>query len=390
MTIKKWMDRSNSTHEGTDMKHKAFKQSTAAVLTGLLAMTLGACSPPQQPQGSGETEAEVPSSVNLVVPYSPGGGTDTWARFLAPYLEKHVKGSPNVNVENVPGGESITGSNRFVNTGGTDGESLLVTSGTTYFQALLGRPEVKFDFSKMIPLALNGTGGVVYTSSRTGIKSAEELVNYDKKLVFGGISATGLDLSTLLAMDVLGVDIEATFGFEGRGPARLALQRGETNLDYQTTSAYQTQVQPLVDEGKAVPLFSFGVLKDGEVVRDPALPNIPTLEEVYEKINGEKPQGKAYEAYRAFLVPGFVYQKGIWANEGTPDEIVKAFRSASKDIAQDPEFKKKSKGVLGGYPLVSGEKAQEDLIEAFEMSSDVRQYTLDLLKNEYDTTVEGS
>lgn len=374
------------------MNFGSLKRGSAAAIAGLLAVTLGACSPPQQTEQGGDSEAaaELPSSVNLVVPYSPGGGTDTWARFLAPYLEDKVEGSPNINVENVPGGESITGSNRFVNTGGTDGESLLVTSGTTYFQALLGRPEVQFDFAKMIPLMLNGTGGVVYVSSETGIESAQDLVDYKDKLVYGGISATGLDLSTLQAMDVLGIDIEATFGFEGRGPARLALQRGETNLDYQTTSAYQTQVQPLVDEGKVVPLFSFGVLEDGEIVRDPSLPKLPTLEEVYEKINGEAPSGEAYEAYRAFLVPGFVYQKGIWANEGTPDEIVEAFRKAATEIAKDPEFDKKSEAVLGGYPLVSGEKAQDDLIEAFEIPDDVRRYTLDLLETEYDTVVEGS
>jgi tripartite-type tricarboxylate transporter receptor subunit TctC len=364
-----------------------------AVVAAATAIALTACSNPQGVGGEGQEtdeDASLPSRVEMVIPYDAGGGTDIWARFMAPHLKKHVRGNPTFTPENVPGGESITGSNQFVSSGGTDGSQILVTSGTTYFQALLGRPEVKFDFAKMIPLMLNGTGGVVYASSESGIKSVEDLQDPPKPLVYGGISATGLDLSLLQAFDVLGVDIDATFGFEGRGPAALALARGEVNIDYQTTAAYLTQVKPLVEEDKAVPLMSFGVLEDGEIVRDPNVPDLPTVEEVYEQLNGSAPEGEAYDAYRAFLVPGFVYQKGIWANEDTPDALVQAFRDAVGPITEDPEFQKSSEEVLGGYPLYSGEDAQEDLIEAFKIEPEVRQYTLDLLEMKYGTTIDGS
>lgn len=351
------------------------------------ALSLAACSAPQQ-GGDTKADAKVPSSVQLIVPFAAGGGTDVWARFMAPYLQEHVDGTPKVVVENVEGGESITGANAFVRDAGTAGDQLLVTSGSTYLPALLDRKEVEYDFNKLIPIVVNGTGGAVYVSPETGIKTAADLAGYDKKLVYGGISATGNDLVTLLAMDVLGIDIDATFGFEGRGPARLALERGEINLDYQTTSAYLTQVEPMVADKKAVPLFSFGVLEDGKIVRDPALSDLPTLEEVYENVNGAAPEGAAYDAYRAFLAAGYSYQKGIWVNEGTPDSIVKAYRDASAKIGEDKDFVSKSEEFLGGYPLVSGEEAAADLADAFAITDDVRQYTLDLLANNYDVTIE--
>jgi len=373
------------------MRSSLKRRFQVAALTTALALGGAACSNPQGVGGGDEESAEsLPSRVEMLIPYSEGGGTDTWARFLAPYLEKHVEGSPTYTPMNVEGGESITGSNQFVREGGTDGSQVLVTSGTTYFQALLGRPEVEFDFSKMRPLILNGTGGVIYASAESGIKSVEDLLDPPKPLKYGGISATGLDLTMLQAFDVLGVDMDATFGFEGRGPAFLALQRGEVNIDYQTTSAYLTQVEPLVEEGKVVPLMSFGFLENGEVVRDPNVPDLPTVEEVYEQLNGEEPSGEAYEAYRAFLVPGYVYQKGLWANEGTPDALVQAYWDAVEPITSDPKFQESSEEVLGGYPMYSGEEAQEDLIEAFEIEPEVRQYTLEMLETKYDTTVEGS
>ncbi|WP_104090916.1 tripartite tricarboxylate transporter substrate binding protein [Cryobacterium sp. N19] len=358
------------------------KRTALAAIVSLSILALAACATPSQ--GASSADVGMPDAISLSVPYAPGGGTDTWARFIAPYLSANMEGAPTVLVENVPGGESITGSNRFVNRGGTDGTSVLVTSGTTYIQALLGQPEVQFDFTKMQPLMLNGTGGVVYVSAETGITGLDDLANHDETLVYGGISATGLDLTMLQALDVLDIDIDATFGFEGRGPARLALERGETTLDYQTTSAYLTQVQPSVDAGTAVPLFSFGVLEDGEIVRDPALPDLPTLEEAYEILNGEQPSGDAYDAYKAFLVPGYVYQKGIWANEGTPDTVVDAYRAAARAIAADDEFLAVSEDILGGYPLLPGDVAAESLAEAFNIPTTVRQYTLDMLAEDYD------
>lgn len=361
------------------------KRATLATIGSMSILAFAACAAPSQ--GVANADVGLPDAITLSVPYSPGGGTDTWARFIAPYLSANMEGEPTVLVENAPGGESITGSNHFVNRGGTDGRTVLVTSGTTYIQALLGRPEVQFDFAKMSPLMLNGTGGVVYVSAATGITSVEDLVNYDDTLVYGGISATGLDLSLLQALDVLDVDIDATFGFEGRGPARLALERGEITLDYQTTSAYLSQVQPSVEAGTAVPLFSFGVLEDGDIVRDPALPDLPTLEEAFAAVNGKQPSGDSYDAYRAFLIPGYVYQKGIWANEGTPDSIVDAYRDAARVIAADADFIASGETVLGGYPLLPGDVAADALAEAFSITPEARQYALDMLAEKYDVTL---
>lgn len=358
-----------------------------AAALGIAAMLVTACAAPGGEGGeTTEEDAELPSDVTLIIPFAEGGGTDVWARFLAPYLEEHVEGNPTVRPENEPGGESITGSNAYVRSGTTDGSELLVTSGTTYLQALLGRPEVEYDFTKMRLLTVNGTSGVIYASSSSGI-TLENLENPPTPLVYGGISATGADLSLLQAFDLLGVDLDATFGFEGRGPARLALERGEINIDYQTTSAYQTQVQPLVDAGTAVPLMSFGFVDEaGEPARDPNSPDIPTVEEVYEDMNGEAPSGEAYDAYRSILLAGFTYQKGIWANEGTPDSIVQAFYDATAAIAEDEEFQTTSEEVLGGYPLLTGEEGEEVLAEAFAINDEQRQYVLDLLETKYDVS----
>lgn len=370
------------------IRQRAFRP-VAAVLA--LVLVLAGCLSPETATRGHEAgrDARMPKRVTMVIPYDVGGGTDVWARFMAPYLQQHLDSHPSFLPENIPGGESITGSNQFVERGGTDGERVLITSGTTYFQALLGREEVRFDFTKLVPLILNGTGGVIYVSSDSGVKSVDDLRDPPKKLVYGGISATGLDLSVLVAFELLGLDVETTFGFEGRGPAALALQRGELNIDYQTTSAYHQQIEPLVKDGKARPLMSMGWLDEkGEVTRDPQLPKLPTVIEVYEKLTGKKPTGTAFEAYKAFLAAGFAYQKGVWVNPGTPDSITSEYYDSVERLRDDENFVKKGEAALGGYPIYSGREVGDSVRKAFDLDPSVRSYVLRMLETKYDTKVK--
>lgn len=49
-------------------------------------------------------------TLTIVVPYGPGGGYDTWARLVAPYLKQYL-GAAEVKVENKPGGGGLVGTN---------------------------------------------------------------------------------------------------------------------------------------------------------------------------------------------------------------------------------------------------------------------------------------
>jgi hypothetical protein len=44
---------------------------------------------------------------------SVGGGSDTWARFHLPFLQRNLPGGPTVVVRNITGGGGINGTNQF-------------------------------------------------------------------------------------------------------------------------------------------------------------------------------------------------------------------------------------------------------------------------------------
>lgn len=196
-------------------------------------------------------------TIEWIIPFSAGGGSDTWARFNAPLLSKYLPGSPTVVVVNEPGGGSTKGTNLFAARAKPDGLTILGTSGSTQFPYLLGDPRVRYEYADWKIVMASPTGGVVYTSPSTGVTSPAEIGKLaGQKLIYASQGATSLDLVPLLGFKQLGLEVQHVFGFKGRGDGRLAFERGETNIDYQTSSAYIKNVQPLVDAGTAVPLFS--------------------------------------------------------------------------------------------------------------------------------------
>ena len=50
-------------------------------------------------------------SVQVIVGYGPGGGYDVYARLLARFYGRHMPGTPNVVVQNMPGAGSMVMAN---------------------------------------------------------------------------------------------------------------------------------------------------------------------------------------------------------------------------------------------------------------------------------------
>ncbi len=327
-------------------------------------------------------------NIEWVIPFSEGGGSDAWARFLAPYLSRHLPGQPNVIIRNVPGGGSITGTNEFMARARPDGLTFIGTSGSTQFPYLLGDPRVRYDYEVMPPVLVSPTGGVVYLPARFGIQDASQLGQLaDQELVYASQGATSLDLVPMLAFLVMGLNVRHVFGMTGRGDGRLAFERGEATIDYQTSAAYLSNVQPLVDAGTAIPMFSWGVMDaQGNVQRDPTFPDLPHFVEAYEMMHGQPPSGVEFDAYMAFFASGFAAQKPAMLPKGTPPEIVATYRQAFADAINDPELQANKEAALGAYEQAVGDDVEPLYRVATTISEDARSWVREYLTQNHGVT----
>jgi len=82
------------------------------------------------------------------VGYPAGSAHDMWGRLVAPQLTKHVPGNPATVVENRTGAGSMVAANYVYNVAKPDGLTIGVINAALYFDQLMKRPEVQFDWSK--------------------------------------------------------------------------------------------------------------------------------------------------------------------------------------------------------------------------------------------------
>lgn len=357
---------------------------TAIVAAGFaVTATVGAA---QELDLSGKT-------VDYVIPFSESGGSAKWANFYAPLLSEALPGNPTVVVKYMPGAGSTKGANWFQAQTWEDSEGTVIfgTSGSTQFPYLLGDPRVRYEYSDWNVVLASGTGGVAFLPPAMAEKldglDASGLAGED--FIWGSQGATRLDLVPLLAWKMLGMNVEPVFGIKGRGDGRLMFERGEANVDYQTSSAYLANVTPLVENGSAVPWMTWGALDDnGDIVRDPTFPDIPTFKEVCEATEGCETSGEAWDAWKAFMIAGFPAQKMIFLPKGSPDWAVDAYTEALNKVLARDDFAEISEARLGVYPQMTGKGAKTTFKLGTQVPAEAKAFVVDWLQEDYGVTLK--
>lgn len=320
------------------------------------------------------------------IPFKEGGGSDTWARALAPTLQSFLPGEPTIVIKNNTAGGAISGANEYHRRMKPDGLMIFGTSGSIQFPYLLKDKRVRYEYKDFIPIFASPAGGVVYVPASLGVKDIvadyEKLKGVEKK--FGSQGITSLDLVPVLSFEMLGLNVDTVFGLKSRADGRLSTMRGETLIDYQTTPTFLKHVQPLVAEGSMVPLFSFGALgKGGKIVRDPTFPDLPSFPEVYEKINGKAPSGPAWDAWKSFFLSGYAVQKFMVVPKGTPDDIVQTYREAAIKMAADPKTVAFLEDELGKYETIVGEDVAQAMVDATTVPAEAEEWIVKWLTERF-------
>lgn len=82
---------------------------------------------------------------------TPGALYDQWSRILAQFMGKHIPGNPSMIVQNMPGAGHKIAANFVYNNTKPDGLSLIGSIvPSLYFDQVIGRKEVKYDWGKFV------------------------------------------------------------------------------------------------------------------------------------------------------------------------------------------------------------------------------------------------
>lgn len=294
-------------------------------------------------------------TVTMTIGFPAGGGTDATGRLVAQFLTKHLPGSPDVVVRNVPGADGMTALNHFAQQTKPDGLTVTVGSGTQVDPSNFRKPQAQYD-----PATFHYVGGVGRGGTVLLIASQAEPRLYDRSsqpVVMGAIGNTPRSGMQVAAWGIayLGWNARWVVGYRGTNDLILALERGEIDM---TSTGNMFQIEKLVGSGKFKILTQSGTLEDGSVGARPDLLHVPVFpDQMKGKIDDPLAQ-KAFDYWRSINS----VDKWIALPAGTPAPIVAAYRDAYRRIGQDPEF------------LVLGRKISEDIawMSAADMEALVR------------------
>lgn len=330
-----------------------------ALIVTVAALAISA--PAQALDLSGET-------VTILVPFSEGGGSDTLARFLQPFLQEALPGHPSIVVLNRPGGGSVTGVNAWIGSAKPDGTDILVGSSSTWVPFVFGSKTVKYNPNDMRAVVGFPRVSVFYTNpEETGVTGASNAAGVEElrstRLMKGANAPLSLDLGDLIALHMLGIPHRAVFGLS-TGEQRRAFLGGELSANSDSLSAYNDMAKN-EGPGRVSPLFAVGgVDGNGKAMRIAAHPDVKTFVELYEAVHGTPPSGPEYNTFQVMHYLRTNLAKAIMLPPGTPDEIVDAYVEAFRSLEKNPAYLDGMKNEIEAQSFVYGKDVTASFAEA--------------------------
>jgi tripartite-type tricarboxylate transporter receptor subunit TctC len=285
-------------------------------------------------------QSDYPSRpVRILVPSSPGGGTDILARVLADHLSRSMGGQ--FFVENRPGAGQMIGI-EAVARAAPDGYTLLMAASTLAINPAMYRKvsyDALRDFAPITQVA--GLPNVLLVHPSLPVRSLQELVALAKdKPGHLTYASAGIGTSPHMGMELFksmaGIDL-VHVPFRGTGPAVTEMLSGRVPVGLSNTLT-------------AIPHIEGGTLRALGVTgtrRAEALPKIPTIAEA--GVPG-------YEAMQWY---------GLLAPAGTPTAIVERIAADVAAALRLPDVKERLAAdgaeAVGGTPAAFAALIKEEL-----------------------------
>lgn len=307
------------------------------------------------------------SLVNLYVGYSSGGGYDVYARTVARYMGRHLPGSPNVIVQNMPGAGSLRLANWLYSVAPKDGNTFGIVGRGVAFDTLLGLPGTNYDATRFTWIGSAANEVSVCVAWHTSeVKSVDQI--FAKEWIVGGTGGSAdTDQYPKLINGVLGTKMKLVIGYPGGNDVNLAMERGEVQgrCGWSWSSLKATAPEWLRDK-------KINVLMQLSLNKHPDLPNVPLILDL-----AKTPEQKGiFQLVFARQVLGrpFLGPPGISA------ERTAALRKAFMDTMQDKDFLAEAERAKLEITPVPGETVQKLVADAYAMPPDVIKKTAALLK----------
>jgi tripartite-type tricarboxylate transporter receptor subunit TctC len=219
--------------------------------------------------------------IRIITGAAAGDGYDLWSRMLARHMGRHIPGMPAIIVQNMPGAGTVVAANHVFNAAAKDGTVIGSFSRSLPAQALLARPNIKFDPRQFgwigSPESINRVCAV---GKNAKVRTIDDLLKHE--LVVGGIGASQMPTYVPMMLNrMLGTKFKVVEGYGSTNAIILAIERGEVDGICMSSSTLLGPRVDLIEKGVLTILFNV------EAKPMPAPPGVPTI---FTRFNDEQRQ----------------------------------------------------------------------------------------------------
>jgi tripartite-type tricarboxylate transporter receptor subunit TctC len=291
-------------------------------------------------------------TIRLVAGTPAGSVYDSYARLMAQFLPRYIPGTPNIIVQNMPGVASMVAANYIYNIAKPDGLTIGAIQPALYFDQLVGRKEVQFDWQKFSWIGNTTVSHhLLYIRADAPYKNIEEIrqSSVAPKCGSEGTASSAYYIPKLLE-ETLGAKFNVVTGYNAGTEVDLAVERGEVQCRAFTIAAFFARepfhtwrkngfVRVLIQTGKK---------------RDANLPDVPSLHELMDRYKTTDSSRRLADVILAANEIG----RPIIGTPGIPTERLKILRDAFSKAVNDRELLEEAQKKRLELDPVSGEELQ--------------------------------
>lgn len=272
--------------------------------------------------------------LTIIVPTSPGGGYDTFARMVARFVGKHLPGNPRFLVQNIPGGGQLRGL-RTTMRSRPDGLTIGMLHPRFVQRELAGVDVPDFDLKTV--RVLGTPSGIrrsrIWCVQRNIATNWNEMLKLGRPLTSGGDqpgAAFGLGPQFV---EALGGPIKMVYGYSGTSEIMAGFDRGETEGVDRCVEENVPRLFPNWIKNKTVaPIFWWEKEPSSDWLGQLGTPGkIPHVHEVMKPTDDQK---NAFEVANHFLV----FSRLFVTPPGVADNVYEAWRKGFEQTTRDPGF----------------------------------------------------
>jgi tripartite-type tricarboxylate transporter receptor subunit TctC len=304
-------------------------------------------------------------TISLVVGYPAGGGYDAYARPFAQNFGRHIPGSPNVIVTNMPGAASLTAMNYLFNVAPRDGTIIGMGARPVFMEPLYGSTLAKFDAQRFTWLgSLAQEVPLCFAWHTTALKEIQEARN--REVIVGSTGQTSDSfIYPKILNAVLGTKFNVVVGYTDSAQIGLAMERGE--LDGACGFSYGTIKSARPDW---LAKQEINLLLQLTIKKSPELPKVPLVTDYVTDSASRQLLNLAFGSTglsRPLLAPPDI-----------PSDRAETLRHAFDETVRDPEFLEEvRRGKLEIDPI-NGHSVAELLKSIYATPTDVVQKLITL------------